>query len=85
MCSALAVYDICLLITDVLVHGLCSCLTGTHGLDDGSSTGHGVAAGVHAVAAGLALVALGHDAAVLVGLQTRGGGTDQRVGWCLGS
>ena len=69
-----------LLVADVLVHGLCSCLTGTHGLDDGSSAGHGVAAGVHAVTAGLALVTLGHDAAVLVGLQARSGGADQRVG-----
>ena len=69
-----------LLILDVLVHGLGGCLTGTHGLDDGGGTGHGIAAGVHALTAGLALVALGDDAAVLVGLQAGSGGADQAVG-----
>ena len=52
-----------LLILNVLVNGLRGCLTGTHGLDDGGGTGHGIAAGVHALTAGLALVALGDDAA----------------------
>ena len=55
-------------------------LAGAHGLDDGSSTGDGVTAGVHALAAGLALVALGDDAAVLVGLEARRGGADEGVG-----
>ena len=36
---------------------LAACLAGTHGLDDGGGAGHGVAAGVHALTAGLALVA----------------------------
>ena len=60
-----------LLALDVLVDGLGGGLAGTHGLDDGSSAGHGVTASVHALAAGLALVALGDDAAVPVGLEAR--------------
>ena len=52
-----------LLVLDVLVDGLGGSLAGTHGLDDGSGTGHGIAAGVHAVTAGLAVVAVGDDAA----------------------
>ena len=50
-----------LLVLDVLVDGLGGSLAGTHGLDDGSGTGHGIAAGVHAVTAGLAVVAVGDD------------------------
>ena len=69
-----------LLVLDVLVDGLGGSLAGAHGLDDGSSTGDGVTAGVHALAAGLALVALGDDAAVLVGLEARRGGADEGVG-----
>ena len=75
-----------LLVLDVLVDGLGGSLAGTHGLDDGSGTGHGIAAGVHAVTAGLAVVAVGDDAAVLVGLQTRGWWSGSAGwGWCPGS
>ena len=66
-----------LLALNVLVNGLCSSLACAHGLDDGGCAGHGIAAGVHTIAAGLAVVAVGDDAAMLVGLQTRGGGADQ--------
>ena len=58
---------ICLLVLDELVDGLGGSLAGTHGLDDGGSAGHGIAAGIHAVTAGLAVVAVGDDAAVIVG------------------
>ena len=74
-----------LLALDVLVDGLGGGFAGTHGLDDGSGAGHGVTASVHTLAAGLALIALGDDAAMLVGLQARGGGADERVVWCPGS
>ena len=72
-------YCYLLLITDVLVHGLCSCLTGTHGLDDGGGTGHGIAAGVHGLTGGKALL-VDDDTALLVDLQALGGGLDQGVG-----
>ena len=73
-------YMYSLLVLDVLVDGLGGSLACAHGLDDGSSTGDSVTAGVHALAAGLALVALGDDAAVLVGLEARRGGADEGVG-----
>ena len=69
-----------LLVLDVLVDGLGGSLACAHGLDDGGGTGDGVTAGVHALAAGLALVALGDNAAVLVGLEARRGGADEGVG-----
>ena len=50
-----------------------SCL---HGQDHGSGSGHGVAAGVHALLGGLAVGLIGHDAFPLVGLQALGGGRD---------
>ena len=49
----------------ILVNGLCSSLACAHGLDDGGSAGHGVTTRVHTVTAGLAVVAVGDDAAVL--------------------
>ena len=54
-----------LLALNVLVNGLCSSLACAHGLDDGGCAGHGIAAGVHTIAAGFAVVAVGNDAAVL--------------------
>src|SRR5699024_10719822 len=67
-------------VLDVLVDGLGGSLAGAHGLDDGGRAGDGVAAGLDALAAGVAVVAAGDDAAVLVGLEAGGGGADQRVG-----
>ena len=67
-------------VLDVLVDGLGGSLAGAHGLDDGGRAGDGVAAGIDALAAGVAVVTAGDDAAVLVGLEAGGGGTDQEVG-----
>ena len=68
-----------LLALDVLVDGCGGILACAHGQYDGGRAGDGVAAGVHALAAGQAVLALGDDAAVLVGFKARGGGADQRV------
>ena len=57
-----------------------SLFAGTHGQNDRGGTGDGVAAGVDHRAAGQAVGAVRDQAAVLVGVQTRRGGADQRVG-----
>ena len=69
-----------LLVPDVLIDGLGGSLACAHGLDDGGCAGDSVAAGIHALAAGLALVALGDDTAVPVGFEARRGGADERIG-----
>ena len=56
-----------------------SLFTGTHGQNDRGSTGNGIAAGVDHRAARQAVGAVRDQAAVLVGVQTRRGGADQRV------
>ena len=55
-------------------------LAGTHGQNDGGGTGDGIAAGKHAVTGGH-FVLVDDQAALPVGLQTRGGGADQGVAY----
>ena len=53
-------------------------LAGAHGQDDRGRAGDCVAAGKHALTAGLTLL-VGNDAAAAVGLQTIGSGADCRA------
>ena len=72
-------YSVDLLVAQVLVDGLGAQLACAHGQDHGGRTGNGVAAGVHALAGGEAVL-VDDDAALLVDLQALGGGLDQGVG-----
>ena len=65
---------------DGRVNGAGSFLAGTHGQNNRGSTGNGIAAGVDHRAARQAVGAVRDQAAMLVGVQTRRGGADQRVG-----
>ena len=64
---------------DRRINRSCSLFTGTHGQNDRGSTGDSVAAGIDHRAARQAVGTVGDQAAVLVGVQTRRGGADQRV------
>ena len=55
-----------------------SLFTSTHGQNDRGGTGNGIAAGVDHRAGGQAVGTVRDQAAVLVGVQTRRGGADQR-------
>ena len=66
--------QVLLLVLDILIDGRGGVLARAHGQYDGGCAGDGVAAGIDALAAGQAVLALGDDAAVLVGLEARSGG-----------
>ena len=74
-------YKLLLFAHDGGIDGTGGFLAGAHGQDDGGSAGNGIAASVDHRAAGQAVRAVGDQATVLVGVQTRRGGADQRVGW----
>ena len=74
------IYFSLLLILDVFIHRGGSAFARTHREDNGGSAGYGVAARKHTVLGRDAVLIIRNDAALAVGIQTRGGVADQRVG-----